>query len=474
MSVTYATADAAQGGVTPGRAWTRLTQLFDADSARPIGGQAAPEVETATGTVRGVPTLAYSTEPSVRGGALSHEGCARIVEVIDRARLTGRCVVGVWHSGGASLHEGVVALEAVGRLFRAIVGASGRAPQISVILGPAAGGAAYGPALTDLVVMERQATLFVTGPGVVRDVTGEDVDGAGLGGAAVHERDSGVAHLVRDGEPAALAAAADLVGLLADQGSFPAEPSSAGHEDLSALLPESRRRAYDVRVLVDRILDAPATVLHPRWAPNVLTALGRLEGRTVGVLANNPLRLGGCLDARAGDKAARFVRLCDTFGIPLVVVVDVPGYLPGVGQERDGVVRRGAKLLHAFAACQVSRVTLITRKAYGGAFIAMNSRSLGATEVYAWPGADVDVMNAESALRVLHRRRLAAIDDERRRAETLAELTAGYLAGRHGLRLAVDEGIVTGVVDPCLTRPALVAALARGPSRPATLANIPL
>ncbi len=456
------------------RAWARIEQLFDPDTVRPLGPQDTPAVVTATGKVRGVPAVAFSTDPSTFGGALTDAGCARIVEAIDLARLSGRCVVGIWHSGGAALQEGVVALEAVGRVFRAIVTASGRVLQISIILGPAAGGAAYGPALTDVVVMERQATLFVTGPGVVRDVTGQHVDAADLGGAGVHERYSGVAHIVGDGERAAIDAAADVVQLLGAQGAFTGPTELGDHEDLSLLLPQSRRRAYDVRPLVDQILDAPATVLQPRWAPNVLTALGRLDGRTVGVLANNPLRMGGCLDAAAGDKAARHVRLCDTYGIPLVVVVDVPGYLPGVGQERDGVVRRGAKLLHAFSACRVNRVTLITRQAYGGAFIAMNSKALGATEVFAWPGAEVDVMNAKSAIKVLNRRRLATIQDDQRRAAAVADLTAEYLAGQHGLALAVDKGIVRAVIDPRHTRPTLVRALCGRRSRTGIVPNVPL
>lgn len=457
------------------RAWARLERLFDHGRLVSLGGpQADAEVALARGTVRGVPTIAYATEPAVRGGALTAAGCTRIVSAIDRARHGGHCVVGIWHSGGASLQEGVVALEGVGRVFQGIVGASGQVPQISVVLGPAAGGAAYGPALTDVVVMERQATVFVTGPGVVRDVTGQDVDAASLGGAAVHERESGVAHIVRDGEAAAIEAAADVVALLGDQGSFGPVAETAEHGDLSRLLPASRRLAYDVRALVDQILDGPGTVLHARWAPNVLTSLGRLGGRTVGVLANNPLRLGGCLDARAGDKAARFVRLCDSFGVPLVVVVDVPGYLPGIGQEREGVVRRGAKLLHAFAACRVERVTLITRKAYGGAFIAMNSKSLGATDVYAWPGAEVDVMNAESATWVLHRRRLSAIQDEEERAALAAQLATDYLNGEHGLALALERGIVSCVIDPAHTRPVLVRALNRERRWPTRLPNIPL
>lgn len=456
------------------RAWSRLEQLFDRGSIDPLGPQARTEVATATGTVRGVATVAFATDPSTRGGALTREGCSRIVAAIDRARLSERCVVGIWQSGGAALQQGVVALDAVGEVFRAIVAASGVQPQVSVVFGPAAGGASYGSALTDLVVMERNATMFVTGPSVVRDVTGQDVDMAGLGGAAVHERESGVAHLVCDGEPATLQTARDLISLVGDQGAFDLRRIPAVDSDLSAILPDARQRAYDVRPLMDRILDAPGLVLHPRWAPNVVTALGRLAGRTVGVVANNPLRMGGCLDARAGDKAARFVRMCDAYGVPLIVLVDVPGYLPGIGQERDGVLRRGAKLLHAFSACVVGRVTLITRKAFGGAYIAMNSRSLGATAVYAWPGVEVDVMNAESAVRVLHRRVLAAITDDAERAVAQARLAAQHRAALQGLTLAVEKGLIDAVIDPRRTRSVLARALAAAPPAAARRPNIPL
>jgi acetyl-CoA/propionyl-CoA carboxylase carboxyl transferase subunit len=383
-------------------------------------------------------------------------------------------VVGIWQSGGAALQQGVVALDAVGEVFRAIVAASGVQPQVSVIFGSTAGGASYGSALSDLVVMERNAAMFVTGPSVVRDVTGQDVDMAGLGGAAIHERESGVAHLICDGEAATLHAARELISLLGDQDAFDLHRIPEVDSDLSSILPDSRQRAYDVRPLIDRILDAPGLVLHPRWAPNVVTALGRLAGRTIGVVANNPLRMGGCLDARSGDKAARFVRMCDAYGVPLLVLVDVPGYLPGVDQERAGVLRRGAKLLHAFSACEVSRVTLITRKAFGGAYIAMNSRSLGATAVYAWPGAEVDVMNAESAVRVLHRRALAAIVDDTERAVAQARLAAQHRAVLQGLSLAVEKGLINAVIDPRRTRSVLARALAAAPSTAARRPNIPL
>jgi acetyl-CoA/propionyl-CoA carboxylase carboxyl transferase subunit len=352
--------------------------------------------------------------------------------------------------------------------------ASGRVPQISVVLGPAAGGAAYGPALTDIVILSGQGRIFVTGPDVVRSVTGEDVDSERLGGPEPHSRRSGVVHLVTASDGEALAQARQLALLLGRQEPDRTAPAAADHEtDLSALLPESVRRAYDVHPLITGLLDDPGVELHPRWAPNVVTTLGRLAGRTVGVIANNPLRLGGCLDATSAEKAARFVRMCDAFGVPLVVIVDVPGYLPGVGQEWDGVVRRGTKLLHAFAEATVPRVTLVTRKAYGGAYIAMNSRSLGATRVFAWPTAEVAVMGAVAAVRILHRRTLAEVPAEQRH-QVEAELAAEHSREAGGLPRAIALGVVDEIVEPAKTRQAIVRAIAGAPARRGAHGNIPL
>jgi acetyl-CoA/propionyl-CoA carboxylase carboxyl transferase subunit len=239
------------------------------------------------------------------------------------------------------------------------------------------------------------------------------------------------------------------------------------------VLPDSARRAYDVHSVTSALLDDKGIELHPRWAPNIVTILGRLGGRTVGVIANNPMRLGGCLDSASAEKAARFVRFCDAFGVPLVVLVDVPGYLPGVGQEWDGVVRRGAKLLHAFAEATVARMTLVTRKAYGGAYIAMNSKSLGATKVYAWPGAEIAVMGAVAAVRVLHKRKLAAVPaDQLHEAE--AELAAEHEATIGGLDRAVEIGVVDEIISPADTATVLVEAFAAAPSRRGQHKNIPL
>ena len=328
----------------------RLSTFFDDGSVELLHERDRSGVLAAAGTVNGVRTIAFCTDGTVMGGAMGVEGCAHIVNAYDTAIEEQSPIVGIWHSGGARLAEGVKALHAVGLVFEAMIRASGYVPQISVVVGFAAGGAAYGPALTDVVVMAPEGRVFVTGPDVVRSVTGEDVDMASLGGPDTHHKKSGVCHIVADDELDAYERGRRLVGLFCQQGHFDRAKAEAGDTDLHALLPDSARRAYDVHPLVEALLDddAPFEEFQAKWAPSIVIGLGRLSGRTVGVIANNPLRLGGCLNSESAEKAARFVRLCDAFGIPLVVVVDVPGYLPGVDQEWGGVVRRGAKLLHAF------------------------------------------------------------------------------------------------------------------------------
>jgi acetyl-CoA/propionyl-CoA carboxylase carboxyl transferase subunit len=317
--------------------------------------------------------------------------------------------------------------------------------------------------------------VFVTGPDVVRSVTGEDVDMESLGGPETHHKKSGVCHIVADDELDAYERGRRLVGLFCQQGHFDRTKAEAGEVDLHALLPESARRAYDVHPLVAALLDddAPFEEFQAKWAPSIVVGLGRLSGRTVGVLANNPLRLGGCLNSESAEKAARFVRLCDAFGIPLVNIVDVPGYLPGVDQEWGGVVRRGAKLLHAFTEAVVPRVTLVTRKAIGGAYIAMNSRALGATRVFAWPGAEIAVMGAVPAVRILHRRTLAAAGPGERQALE-AELAAEHVEIVGALDRAVSVGVVDEIIEPEKTRQAILDAISSAPSARGQHGNIPL
>ncbi len=470
-----------QARVTPSKAddprnpRTRLADLLDDGRLELLSAEDGSGFLAAAGTVDGQRVVAFCSDATVQGGAMGVEGCAVILAAYAQALAEEVPVVGLWHSGGARLAEGVASLHAVGEVFAVMTRASGVVPQISVILGAAAGGAAYGPALTDVVIMAPEGRVFVTGPDVVRSVTGEAVDALRLGGPEPHGRRSGVVHVVTETAEEAYGRARLLCTLLGRQGEL--DVGAVRDRDLAASLPESVRRAYDVHPLVGDLLDdgspEAALELFPRWAPNIVTTLGRLGGRTVGVVANNPLRLGGCLDSASAEKAARFVRMCDAFGVPLVVLVDVPGYLPGVGQEWDGVVRRGAKLLHAFAEAVVPRVTLVTRKTYGGAYIAMNARALGASRVLAWPGAEVAVMGHVAAVRILHRRRLAEVDEaERPRVEQ--ELAERHAEQTGGLARALEIGVVDEVVEPTVTRSTLAAALAAAPQRRGRHGNIPL
>jgi acetyl-CoA/propionyl-CoA carboxylase carboxyl transferase subunit len=457
----------------------RLSRFFDNGSVELLHERDRSGVLAAAGTVNGLRTIAFATDGTVMGGAMGLEGCTHIVDAYDTAIEEQSPIVGIWHSGGARLAEGVRALHAVGLVFEAMIRASGYIPQISVVVGFAAGGAAYGPALTDVVIMAPEGRVFVTGPDVVRSVTGEDVDMASLGGPDTHHKKSGVCHIVADDESDAYERGRRLVGLFCQQGHFDRSKAEAHDTDLHALLPESPRRAYDVHPLVVALLDShddgtPSfDEFQAKWAPSMVVGLGRLSGRTVGVLANNPLRLGGCLNSESAEKAARFVRLCDAFGIPLVVIVDVPGYLPGVDQEWGGVVRRGAKLLHAFGEATVPRVTLVTRKIYGGAYIAMNSRSLGATKVFAWPDAEVAVMGAKAAVGILHKKKLAAAPDHEREA-LHDELAAEHERLAGGVDNAIEIGVVDEKIDPAHTRSKLTAVLAEAPARRGRHKNIPL
>ena len=424
------------------------------------------------GRIDGTEVIAFATDPTVQGGSLGAESCSAIVAATDLAVSRGVPVIGLWHSGGARLREGVAALDGVARVFSAQTRASGRVLQVSLVLGPAAGGAAYGPALTDVIVLGPSGRVFVTGPDVVRKVTGEDVDADRLGGAELHARKSGVVHVVADSDADAYARTRQLVHLLAEPGLI--DLSAPSRPDPSPLVPQDARKSYDVRWVLRTVLDADSLVeLHPEWAPNAVTALGRLGGRTVAVVANNPVHLAGCLDADSGDKTGRFVQWCDGQGLPLLFFVDVPGYLPGLSQEEGGVVRRGAKLLHAYAAAEVPRLTVVLRKSYGGAFIAMGSKGLGADHVFAWPSAQVDVMGAAAAVEILHRRELAPLSGTAR-ARRVEELAAEHETTTGGLDRAVGHGCVDAVIEPADTRRVLLDHLAALPARRGTGRNGPL
>ncbi len=413
-----------------------------------------------------------ASDATKQGGALGADGAHVIVAAYKAAMKEQLPIIGIWHSGGARLSDGVSSLSAFGEVFSSMVAASGRIPQLSLILGPAAGGGAYGPALTDIVVLAPEGRIFVTGPGVVKSVTGEKIDIATLGGPDAHRKNSGVAHVIAHTEEEAFNEIRDLTSLFANQGTT---NTNITDSDLSVRVPDAHKRSYEVHPLIDAILDAGAEKLEllPMWAENMTTVLGRLGGATVGVIANNPAHIGGVLDAAAGEKAARFVRTCDAFGIPLIVIADVPGFLPGAGQEWEGAVRRGAKLLHAFAESVVPRVTLISRRAYGGAYVAMNSKSLGATKVFAWPSAEVSVMGAVAAVRVLNRRLLADLPEDQREATELT-LAAEHDKVSGGITRAVEIGAVDEIIEPNKTRSALAKAISEAPHRRGSHGNIPL
>jgi len=456
----------------------RIKSLLDEGTINYVASQTEGiGAVSATGQINGRDVVVFTNDPSYQGGSLGAAEGKVIVDAYAIAMQKQCPIVGIWHSGGARLQEGISSLKAFGDIFTVMTHASGKIPQISVVLGPAAGGGAYGPALTDIVILGPEGRIFVTGPEVVRSVTGEDVDMLRLGGPEPHGRRSGVVHVVSETEDQAIADTRNITDLLGNHGSFTA--AKVTDTDLGALLPESATRAYDVHPIVDAVFDQGSGIeLHPRWAPNLVTALGRFGGHTVGVIANNPLRLGGCLDATSAEKGSRFVRMCDALGIPLIVMVDVPGYLPGVGQEWDGVVRRGAKLLHAFAECVVPRITCVTRKSYGGAYIAMNSRSLGATHVMAWDGAEVAVMGPVAAIRILHRRRLAEVPPENR-DQVEQELAEEHKITAGGLARCIELGAVDEIVEPAKTRTALAKALAASANSDGTFTrgnhgNIPL
>ena len=434
--------------------------------------ESADGVLVGAGRIRGTDVIAFATDPTVQGGALGIDSCRAIASATDLAVQRHIPVIGVWHSGGARLREGVSGLHGVASVFAAQTRASGKVLQVSVVLGPAAGGAAYGPALTDVVVMGPEGRVFVTGPDVVRRVTGEDVDMMRLGGPDTHSRISGVAHLVAVTDDEALYTARRLATLIGAQGEV--DTTAVDGPDPGPMVPSDHRKSYDVRPVVRAVLDPGTFVeLHADWSANAVTALGRIGGRSVGVVANDPQRLAGCLDASTGDKTGRFVQWCDSMGLPLIFLVDVPGYLPGVGQEDEGVLRRGAKLLHAYAGASVPRVTVVTRKSFGGAFIAMGSKGLGADRCYAWPGAQVDVMGATAAVEVLHRRELAAERDPRARAALVLRLAAEHEATTGGLTRALECGAVDAIIEPADTRRTIIEALAEIPHRRGTRANGP-
>ena len=443
-----------EGGPRAIVARARLELLFDPGTFKPVRTAVGDGVLSGSGSVNGRPVYAWAQDGGFKGGSLGEAGGETIARTIDQAAKVGVPVVGFPHSGGARLQEGIGALHAYSRIFRAQAIAG--VPQISVIGGPCAGGAAYSPALGDLTVMAGpEAKMFLTGPAVVEKVTRERVTALELGGPKVHSK-NGVAHLVADGDvQAAEMVRAALAHLPSKAGGalplYPPRDPAAG--DPGAVLPARDRQVYDVRDVIARIVDAGEMLeLAPRWARNLVVGLALIEGAPVGVIANQPHHLGGCLDAESSQKGTWFVDLCDRFGVPLVVLVDTPGFLPGVGQEKAGVIRHGASLLRAFSVATTPRVTVTLRQAYGGAHIVMNSRDLGADLTLAWPDAKIGVMGPSQAVEIMHRRDIAAGADP-------AELADAYAAEHLPVRVAASRGFVDEIVEPFETRERIAFAL---------------
>ncbi|NUT98130.1 MAG: acyl-CoA carboxylase subunit beta [Saccharothrix sp.] len=420
-------------------------------------------VVAGSGTIEGRRVFVYAQDFTIFGGSLGQAHAAKIHKVMDMALATGAPIIGLNDSGGARIQEGVMALDGYGGIFRRQVEASGVVPQISVVLGPCAGGAAYSPALADFTFMVRgTGQMYLTGPDVVAAVNGERVTHDELGGASVHGGLSGVASFVHDDEESCLADVRYLVSLLPSNNMEPPpayDPCGATQDirpEFASLVPVEPNKPYDIRDLMSELLDDGEFLeVHEGWAANVVCAFGRVDGAVVGVVGNQPLVLAGVLDIEASQKAARFVRFCDAFGIPLVSLVDVPGFLPGTDQEHHGVIRHGAKLLYAYCEATVPRIQVIVRKAYGGAYIVMDSRSIGTDLSLAWPTNEIAVMGAEGAVNVIFRKELAASADP---VELRAELLAEYSEQLVHPYYAAERGLVDDVIDPSHTR----ASVARG------------
>jgi methylmalonyl-CoA decarboxylase subunit alpha len=422
-------------------------------------------VITGWGTVFGRTVFVYAHDFRIFGGALGEAHAEKIHKVMDKAVAVGAPLISLNDGAGARIQEGVTALAGYGGIFRRNTKASGVIPQISVMLGPCAGGAAYSPALTDFVFMVRDtAQMFITGPDVVRSVTGEEITMNGLGGADVHANTSGVAHFAYDDEQSCLEDVRYLISMLpANNRELPVsdppdDPPTRRSARLRDLIPVDGTKPYDIRAVIEEVVDdGEYFEVSATWAGNVVCAFARLAGRTVGIVANQPSSFAGVLDIHASEKAARFVRFCDAFTISLVTLVDVPGFLPGVDQEHGGIIRHGAKLLYAYCDATVPRVSVVLRKAYGGAYIVMDSRSIGADIALAWPTNEIAVMGAEGAANIIFRRDIAAADNpeaerEQRMKEYRAELMHPYYAA--------ERGLVDDVIDPAKTREALINALA--------------
>ncbi len=423
----------------------------------------AEGVVTGYGTIEGRTVYVYAQDFTVMGGSLGEMHAKKICKVLDLALKTGAPVVGLNDSGGARIQEGVDALSGYGQIFFRNTRASGVIPQIAAILGPSAGGAVYSPALMDFTFMvDRTSQMFITGPQVIKAVTGEEVSAEALGGAMTHNRTSGVAHFFAKDDRSCLAEIRRLLGYLPSNNLEspprlePTDDPERRDEAMNAILPASPNRSYDMRKVIRALVDHGEFLeVHAHYAVNIIVCFARLNGRSIGIIANQPAHLAGCLDINASDKAARFIRTCDAFGIPLLNLVDVPGFLPGTHQEYGGIIRHGAKMLYAYSEATVPKVTLILRKAYGGAYLAMCSRDLGADIVYAWPTAEIAVMGPEGAANIIFRREIAAAaDPEAARNEKIAEYRDRFATPY----IAAARGYVDDVIEPASSRRALIRA----------------
>ena len=442
------------------------TQGFGMENSRPFGDA----VVTGAGTIHGRQVVVFSQDFTTFGGSLGEVAGEKIVKAMEFALKTGAPLLGILDSGGARIQEGVVALSNYAKIFRLNTMCSGVIPQISIVMGPSAGGAVYSPALTDFVIMvDKTSHMFVTGPDVIKTVTGEEVGFEELGGALTHNKTSGVSHYLASDEHDALDYARTLISFLPDNNlaEAPIYDSDTALEitdtdrKLNSIIPDSPNQPYDMVTVIEAILDSGDFLeVQPLFAPNMLIGFGRVEGRTVGIIANQPKQMAGPLNIDASEKAERFVRFCDAFSIPILTLVDVPGYLPGTEQEFNGVIRRGAKLLYAYAEATVPLVTIITRKAYGGAYIVMGSKQMGADFNIAWPTAEIAVMGGAGAVNILYRKELAAAAERGEDVEALrAQLTAKYNADVTSPFLAAERGELDNVLEPAGTRLAVIKSL---------------
>ncbi len=433
---------------------------FGIENTRPL----TDGVITGWGTIDGRKVFVFSQDFTVFGGALGEVFAEKIHKVMDLAESVGAPMIGLNDGAGARIQEGVVSLASYGGIFFRNVKASGVVPQISVILGPCAGGAVYSPAMTDFIFMTKGTShMFITGPDVVKTVTGEDVTQEELGGAMTHASKSGVATFVYDDEQTCLQQVRYLLSFLPsnnleDAPYFePEDDPDRRCEGILELIPDAPNKPYDMKKVIAEIVDDGEFLeVQPYWAMNIICGFGRINGHAVGIVGNQPQVLAGCLDIDASEKAGRFVRTCDAFNIPLVTFVDVPGFLPGTDQEYGGIIRHGAKLLYAYCESTVPRVQIITRKGYGGAYVVMNSKSIGADLAFAWPSGEIAVMGPQGAVNIIFRKEIeAAADTEARRGELIAEYTERF-ANPYS---AAERGYVDDVIDPRDTRRVLVRSL---------------